>query len=382
VRRVLATINPDERPPAVTSHGMAESCSQLDVRTIARVAGDVLRFVSSMLRPHVQLAAENLFLRKQLALYLERQVKPRRADDATRIGLVALSWRIDRRRVLTVVKPDTFIRWHRKGFRLFWRWKSSGGRPRLPAELRELIAEMAAANRTWGEERIASELLVKLGIRVSPRAVRRYMPAGNGSKRGPGSQAWSSFVRNHARAVLACDFFVTVTATFRVLYIFVVVEVGTRRILHWNVTDQPTAEWTTQHSRMVVPGDQSHRFVVHDHDSIFSEGVDPTIAAMGLTVLKTPERAPQANAFCERVIGTIRRECLDFVIPLNERHVRRLLREWVAHYNRGRPHTSRGPGIPDPPHDRLASFSSGHQIRDGHRVAAAPVLGGLPRVSS
>jgi len=110
-----------------------------------------------------------------------------------------------------------------------------------------------------------------------------------------------------------------------VLYIFVVLEVGTRRILHWNVTDQPTAEWTTKQFRMVVSGDQSHRFVVHDHDRIFSEGVDRTIAAMGLTVLKTPVRAPQANAFCERVIGAIRRECLDFVIPLNERHVRRLV---------------------------------------------------------
>jgi transposase InsO family protein len=357
---------------------MAESRSRLNVRTIVRVAGDVLRFVSSTLRPHAQLAAENLFLRKQLALYLERKVKPRRADDATRITLVALSKLIDWRRLLTVVKPDTLIRWHRKGFRVFWRWKSVPcGRPRLPADLRRLIADIAAANRTWGEERIASELLVKLGIRVSPRTVRRYMPSGPGSKSGPGSQAWSSFVRNHARAVLACDFFVTVTATFRLLYIFVVLEVGTRRILHWNVTDHPTAEWTAQQFRMVVPGDQSHRFVVHDHDSIYSEGVDRTIAAMGLTVLKTPVRAPQANAFCERLIGTIRRECLDFVIPLNERHVRSVLREWVAHYNRGRPHTSLGPGIPDPPHDRLASFSSGHQIRDGHRIVAEPILGGL-----
>lgn len=129
--------------------------------------------------------------------------------------------------------------------------------------------------------------------------------------------------------------------------------------------------------RAVVPGDQSHRFVVHDHDSTYSEGVGRTIAAMGLTVLKTPVRAPQANAFCERLIGTIRRECLDFVIPLNERHVRRLLQEWVAHYNRGRPHTSLGPGISDPPPDGIASCSSGHQIRDGHRVVAAPVLGGL-----
>jgi putative transposase len=235
---------------------------------------------------------------------------------------------------------------------------------------------MAAANRTWGEERIASELLVKLGIRVSPRTVRRYMPAGPDTKSGPGSQAWSSFVRNHSRAVLACDFFVTVTATFRMLYIFVVLDVGTRRIVHWNVTDHPTAEWTAQQFRMVVSGDQSHRFVVHDHDSIYSEGVDRTIAAMGLTVLGTPVRAPQANAFCERLIGTIRRECLNFMIPLNERHVRSVLREWIVHYNCGRPHTSLGPGIPDP-RDSLAASSSGHQIRRGCRVIAEPVLGGL-----
>lgn len=128
---------------------------------------------------------------------------------------------------------------------------------------------------------------------------------------------------------------------------------------------------------MVVSGDQPHRFVVHDHDSIYSQGVDGTIAAMGLTVLKTPVRAPQANAFCDRLIGTIRRDCLDFVIPLNERHVRSVLSEWVVHYNRGRPHASLGPGIPDPPHDRLALLATGHLIRNGHRVVAEPVLGGL-----
>src|SRR5213594_1718987 len=204
-------------------------------------------------RSHAQLAAENLFLRKQLALYIERQVKPRRADDATRMTLVALPRLIDWRQLLTVVKPATRVRWHRRGFRLFWRWKSMPrGRPRLPADLRQSIADMAAANRTWGEERIASELLLKLGIRVSPRTVRRYMPSSPGSKSGPGSQAWSSFVRNHARAVLACDLFVTVTATFGMLYVFVVLEGGTRRILHWNVTDHPTAEWTGQQFRMVV----------------------------------------------------------------------------------------------------------------------------------
>src|SRR5262245_15535789 len=133
-----------------------------------------------------------------------------------------------------------------------------------------------------------------------------------------GSQAWSTFVRNHARAVLACDFFVTVTATFRVVYVFVVLEVGTRRIVHWNTTAHPTADWTAQQFRMIISGHQPHRYVIHDRDSIYSEGVDRTLAAMGLTVVRTPVLAPQANAFCERLVGTIRRECLDFLIPTTE----------------------------------------------------------------
>jgi putative transposase len=137
------------------------------------------------------------------------------------------------------------------------------------------------------------------------------MPTGGASGDGTRSQLWSTFVRNHASAVLACDFFVAFTASFRVFYVFVVLEVGTRRILHWNVTEHPSADWTAQQFRMAIAGDEPHRFLIHDHDSIYAERVDRTVAAMGLTVLKTPVRSPQANAFCERVIGTIRRECLD-----------------------------------------------------------------------
>jgi putative transposase len=295
-----------------------------------------------------------------------------------RIALVALSWLIDWRGLLTVVTPKTFIRWHRKGFRLFWRWKSRPrGRPRLPTDLQRLLNEMATANRTWGEERITSELLLKLGIRVSPRTVRRYMPAGVSPRNGARSPTWSTFVRNHASAVLACGFFVTITATFRVLYVFVVLDVGTRRIAHWNVTDHPTAEWTAQQFRMAVSGEGPHQFVIHDCDRIYSDGLDRTITAMGLTVLKTPARSPQANAFCERLIGTIRRECLDWMIPLNDGHLRHVLRQWVVHYNRGRPHTSLGPGIPDRAVNDLTPVSWGHRIRDGHRVVCVPVLGGL-----
>ena len=329
------------------------------------------------MRSRAQLAAENLFLRKQLAMYVERRLKPRRADDATRITLVALSRFLEWRNLLTVVKPETLIRWHRKGFRLFWRWKSrAAGRPPIPTDLQQLISTMAAANRTWGEERIAAELLVKLGIRVSPRTVRRYMPSRPPRAR-QGTQAWSAFVRNHARSALASDFLVVVTATFRVIYVFVVLEVGTRRILHWNVTEHPTANWTAQQFRMIVPGDQALRFVIHDRDTIYSERVDHTLEAMGLAVLKTPARVPQANTFCERLIGTIRRECLDFVIPMTERHLRAILREWISHYNRGRPHASLGPGIPDGPLDGGIGDSNGHQFPTGYRVAATAILNGL-----
>ena len=347
------------------------------VQTILAVTRDIASLVSSATRSRAQLAAENLFLRKQLALYQERKVKPRRADDPTRIVLAALSRVVAWRQLLVIVKPETLIRWHRKGFRLFWRWKSRApGRPAIPANVQRLIATMATANRTWGEERIAAELLVKLGIRVSPRTVRRYMPS-----RPPrpklGTQAWSTFVRNHARSVLASDFFVVVTATFRLVYVFVVLDVGTRKILHWNVTAHPTAAWTAQQFRMIVSGDQTHRFVIHDRDTIYSEAVDQTLEAMGLTVLKTPVRVPQANAFCERVIGTIRRECLDFMIPMGERHVRAILREWVRHYNRGRPHASLGPGIPDRSLRESTGRSPDHRLPAGYRVTAAPILGGL-----
>jgi transposase InsO family protein len=345
--------------------------------TIFAVTRDLVSLASSAMRSRAQLTAENLFLRKQLALCQERRVKPRRADDATRIVLVALSRLVEWRQLLVIVKSETLIRWHRKGFRLLWRWKSRApGRPPVPADVQRLIATMAAANRTWGEERIANELLVKLGIRLSPRTVRRYMPSR--PRPTPGTQAWSTFVRNHARGVLASDFFVVVTATFRILYVFVVLEVGTRRIVHWNVTAHPTADWTAQQFRMMASGDQAHRFVIHDRDTIYSQGVDRSLEAMGLTVLKTPERAPEANAFCERVTGTIRRECLDFIIAMNEGHLRAILREWVTHYNCGRPHASLGPGIPDGSAvAAVVAESNGHSVPRGCRVSATPILGGL-----
>src|SRR5688572_18253231 len=328
-----------------------------------------------MCRSRAQLAAENLFLRKRLACYLERRARPQRTDNASRIALVLLSYLIEWRELLTIVRPDTFVRWHRELFRLFWRAKSRRrGRPRIPADLQRLIAEMATANCTWGEERIAAELRLTLGLTVSPRTVRRYMPPRPRTRGGP-SQSWTTFLHNHAGAVLACDFFVVVTATFQQLYVFVVLDIATRRVIHWNLTDHPTAEWTVQQFRNGLPLDAAYRFLVHDRDGIFAPAVDEALGSMSLQVLRTPVRVPQANAYCERFIGTARRECLDWVIPLNERHIRHVLAEWIPHDNGERPHSALGPGVPDEP-TRRASLT-GHQVPAAYRVVARARLGGL-----
>jgi len=188
------------------------------MRGVLGVFIDVLSFFRLMFRSSSALAAENLFLRKQLALYVERKKKPRRATDRIRVTLAHLSDFFDWRDALTVVKPDTLIRWHRKGFRLLWKWKSRpSGRPRVPADVQKLDIEMAMSNRTWGEERIANELLLKIGIQISPRTVRQYMPQ-NPKRPTVPAQRWMTFVRNHAKAIIAADFFVVVTATFRLVY--------------------------------------------------------------------------------------------------------------------------------------------------------------------
>jgi transposase InsO family protein len=323
----------------------------------------------------VVLVAENLFLRKQLALFQERKIKPRRTTASFRLAMVALAKFFDWRDALVIVKPETFVGWHRTAVKIFWRWKSrKRGRPPLPKDLRDLVFRMARENPTWGEERIANELSLKLGIRVSPRTVGKYLKRGN--PRGSSDQRWTTFVRNHAQGIVACDFFVSVTASFRVLYVFVAMEVGSRRILYMNVTGHPTAEWTIQQFREFLAFDHPYRFVLHDRDSIFS-ACDAELKGFGVRVLKTPVRAPKANAYCERLVGTIRRECLDFLIPLNEGHLRRILREHSCHYNRGRPHSALGPGLPEPPQAKVPVGPHRHQLPNGYRVTATPVLGGL-----
>jgi transposase InsO family protein len=177
--------------------------------------------------------------------------------------------------------------------------------------------------------------------------------------------------------MLACDFLVVVTAGFRQLYVFVLMEIGTRKVVYSDVTAHPTAAWTLQQFREALPSDHGHKFVIHDRDSIFSQELDQQLLSFGLKVLRTPVRAPQANAYCERLIGTMRREFLDFIIPLSQRHLRSLLKEWVAHYNQARPHSSLGPGIPEPSNLMLLPTNGRHTLPKGSRVVANPILGGL-----
>ena len=278
------------------------------------------------------------------------------------------------------MRPKPFTGWHRKGFRLFWRWKSRPGRRPIPGDLQRLIRKLADQNPSWGEERIANELLLKLGLRVSPRTIRKYLPKLPAPPPGKprGDQRWPTFLRNHARCIVACDFCVAATATFRILYVLVVIEHASRRLLHLNATAPPSAAWAFQQLRETIPSDHGYRFIIHDRDSIFSADFDAALTNLGLAVAKTPVRNPLANSLCERVIGTLRRECMDWIILLGEGHLRKTLSSWMAHYNRGRPHSCLGPGIPEPPSNlpvRLQRHR--HRFDRPTSVVARSVLNGL-----
>ena len=346
------------------------------IRTVFAAVLDAVVFFRLHLRSRTVLAAENLFLRKQLALYVERKKKPMRATNSTRFNTRSNV------EVLSVEKRN-----NGRPAQYSHSMASSRISPVLEVEITtrpsshprsspELIAEMAVSNPTWGEERIANELLLKVWIRISLRSVRRYMPAPPPRPVVP-SQRWMTFVRNHAKFIIACDFFIVITATFRLVYVFVIMEVGSRRILHFNVTRHPTAAWTLQQFRKCLSGEESYEFVIHDRDRIYSGELDASVQSFGLTVLRTPFRSPQANAYCERLIGSARRECLDFMIPFNEVHVREILKTWTVHYNRGRPHSRLGPGIPEPGSARVEIQTKRHAIAKDHVVVSTSILGGL-----
>lgn len=347
-------------------------------RIVLQLLTDLAGIVPLAVRRQGALAAEILMLRRQLALYVERGVKPRRIDPATRVRLALLSRFFKWRDPPVVVRPATMIRWHRAGWRLFWRLKCRPGRPCIPKQVQDLIRRMGSENPTWGEERIANELFLKLGIQVSPRTVRKYLPP-RPPGRPRGDLRWSTFLRLHAQGIIACDFMVVVTTAFRMLYVFVVIEHGSRRLVHFNVTAHPTAAWTLQQLRKAIGFEERYQYLLHDRNSIFASHLDESVRRLGVEVLKSPLRCPKANSICERVIGTVRRECLDWLIPLSESHLRSILGSWIGHYNAGRPHMALGPDVPDPPpaqHD-YKQANSRHRRSESYAVRAKSVLGGL-----
>jgi len=244
-----------------------------------------------------------------------------------------------------MVQPDTVLSWHRRAFAWHWTMKSRRlpGRPEVAANIRDLIRRMRQANPLWGAPRIHGELL-KLGIKVAPSTVARYLPR----PRKPPSQTWRAFLTNHLAQTAAIDFFTVPTATFRVLFVFIVLAHERRRVLHFGVTEHPTQEWTMQQMREACPWDEAPRYVLRDRDAIYGKDFAAMTRAMGMKEVLTAPRCPWQNPFVERLVGSIRRECLDHVIVWNERSLRRTLQSYFAYYQRSRTHLSLGKDAPEP----------------------------------
>ena len=325
----------------------------------------VLRLLTVLAGGHRALTLENVALRQQVAMY--QRARSRRAVRwSDRLFWVALrrAW-TDWRSALVTVRPATVVAWHRRGFVWYWTWRSrpTGGRPRVNGELRRLMGEMAKANPLWVAPRVHGEL-VKLGLSVSERTVSRLMPR----RRRPPSQTWRTFLQNHASALVALDVFTVPTLTGRVLFVLVVLAHERRRILHVNVTAHPTSAWTRQQLREAFPWDVTPRMLLHDRDAIFDETFRRSIAAFGLTDVRTAPRSPWRNPYVERLIGSLRRECLDHVVVRNERHLRRVLRAYVDYDHDSRTHLALKKDAPEPRH--IAAVETG-------RVVALPAVGGL-----
>lgn len=312
------------------------------------------------------LALENLALRQQLAIYQRRHPRPQLRPHG-RLFWVWLSkvwgqWHS----ALVIVKPETVIRWHREGFKLFWTKLSQrnvGGRPPINGRIKALINQMVQANPLWGAPRIHGELL-KLGIEVSERTVSRLMP----KNRKPPSQTWRTFLDNHLQDLVSIDFMTVPTVAFRVLYVLVVLSHDRRRVLHFNVTEHPTAAWTTQQIIETFPDETAPRFLLRDRDQIYGEEFRRRVAGMKIEEVITAARSPWQNAFVERLIGSIRRECLDHAIVLGESHLRRILRSYFAYYHNSRTHLSLYKDAPEP---------RAKQPPDDGRVIEIAEVGGL-----
>lgn len=322
----------------------------------------------AVFRSHRDLVLENAALRHQLQVALRTNPRPH-VRQGDRILLVWLSrlWSGRWQQHLAIVQPATVIGWHRKGWRLYWTWRSRSrlGRPHLTQETRELIVEISRANPLWGSERIRGELR-KLGIEVSNRSIRRYRWR---TPRPLGTQRWRTFLVNELKGIWAADLCTVQTLGFRTLYVFFFITHARREVVHLNVTASPNAAWIWQQLIDATPWGKEATHLIHDRDSVYGRDFGHKLEGVGITELRTPPRAPNANAVAERFVRTLRQECLDHVIIVNERHLLKVLDEFIDYYNSHRPHRSLGLEAPLP----------AEATRNG-RVVSRPVLGGLHHV--
>ena len=328
----------------------------------------MLRLLRLCGRTRQDLILENLVLRHQLTVLERPGRRPALRDADRRLwSLIAHEWHGWRDHV-HIVQPATVVRWHRTAWRRYWRWRSRGGRPgrpRIDAEARAALTQIVQENPRWGVQRIVGELRA-LGFRVSATTVRRY----RAGIRRPPSASWRAFLRLHVSEIWAADFFIAQTLPFRAFYVFVVIRHDRRRLMHWNVTRHPTQAWVWQQIREATPWGVQPRFLIRDRDRCYGGDFVRRAAAPGITTVLSPVRAPQAGAIAERVIGTLRRECLDHVRVRSERHLRHVLRDYVAYDNATRPHQSLGDEPPDGPRHP-------HRPSRPVRLRSRPILGGL-----
>jgi transposase InsO family protein len=323
----------------------------------------VLAVLASPFKSKNRLEAENAVLRHQLVV-LRRKLKGRaRLTNNDRWFFVQMyRWFPPILKVVTIIEPETLVRWHRAGFRRYWRWKSRsrGGRPQIDAELRALIRHMSMENLLWGAPRIHGELL-KLGFSVAQSTVATYMV----KRRGPPSQGWRTFLRNHAPDIAAMDLFVVPTIGFKLLYGFVIVRLSRRDLVWINVTTNPTAEWIARQITEAFPWNEGPRYLVRDRDRIYGAVVTRRLRAMGIRDKPTAPASPWQNGFAERLIGSIRRECLDHIVVLGEEHLRRILKNYAAYYNGVRTHRSLNKDAPISRPVQRSGVISSHAILGG-----------------
>ena len=326
----------------------------------------VVSVVARRFRSRAVLELENLALRHQLHV-LRRQRPGRPLPSAIDRWLWVWLYHLWPRCVelMVLVKPATVVQWHRQGFRLFWRWRSRSGRPSVEREIRDLIRQMSNANPLWGARRIHGELL-KLGITVSQATVAKYMVR----RRGRPSPTWRSFLRNQAYGIAAIDMFVVTCASFRLLYVMIILVHDRRKIVRAAVTAHPTAAWLSRQVTEAFPWDTAPRYLLRDRDASYGSDFCNRVEAMGIKEVITAPRSPWQNAYVERVIGSIRRECLDHIVIFNERHLRRVMSSYVDYYQRARTHLSLDKDCPDP---------RPIMPREIGKVVAIPQVGGLHR---